>query len=420
MAQRQQPSRPVAIDLFAGAGGFSLGIEQAGFDVVAAVEKDPVHASVHRFNFPHSPVLCADLTDLSGREIWAIAQQAHPRLARQRLDLLVGGPPCQGFSIMGKRSPSDARNSLIFHFCRLVRELQPRYFAMENVPGLRSPRYRALLDRLLADFAAAGYRTSAHLLNAADFSVPQDRKRLFLLGSQSGESPFTPPSPPLFQFAPTVGDALRDLPNLDDFPHLFDTDELELSPAALSRLEAAASDYVRLLRESLADPENYAYPRVWNRGLLTGFRRTRHTAHSIDRFHATLPGQLEPISRLRRLDWSRRCCTLRAGTNSERGRHTSARPLHPHRDRVICVREAARLHSFPDWFRFHATKWHGFREVGNAVPPLLGRAIGCQAIAALGCTPVKPEQLLRLGDRQLLALSLRDAARYWQQPDLAV
>ncbi|NJL02173.1 MAG: DNA cytosine methyltransferase [Spirulinaceae cyanobacterium SM2_1_0] len=91
--------------------------------------------------------------------------------------------------------------------------------------------------------------------------------------------------------------------------------------------------------------------------------------------------------------------------------------MHPHHDRVICVREAARLHSFPDWFCFHATKWHGFREVGNAVPPLLGRVVGQQIMAALGQTPQKPEGVIALGDRQLLAHSLRDTARYWQPPE---
>ncbi len=417
MVESSGQARPTAIDLFAGAGGFSLGLEQAGFDVVAAVEKDPVHASVHRFNFPHTPVLCADLTQVSSTEIWALAQGQYPHL--QHLDLLIGGPPCQGFSIMGKRSPSDTRNHLIFQFCRFVRELQPRYFVMENVPGLKALRYRPLLDRLQAEFSAAGYQVTVQLLNAADFSVPQERKRLFILGSRRDTGPLNPVVPPLFQFAPTVGDALQDLPDLDAFPGLFDTDELELSPAALRRLEAAASDYVRLLRDRATDASNYAYPRRWNRRLLTGCRRTHHTETSRARFHTTPPGQLEPVSRLRRLDWTKRCCTLRAGTNSERGRHTSARPLHPDRDRVICVREAARLHSFPDWFRFHTTKWHGFREVGNAVPPLLGRAVGRQVIAALGATPVQPRQRLPLGDRQLITRSLGDAARYWHPPEPA-
>ncbi|NEO27528.1 MAG: DNA cytosine methyltransferase, partial [Kamptonema sp. SIO4C4] len=132
---RTPTSRPIAVDLFAGAGGFSLGIEQAGFDVVVAVEKDPVHGAVHQFNFPETLVLCADAAELTGAAIW---QQIHRILPdATELDLVVGGPPCQGFSSMGKRQGDDARNGLVFEFSRLVRELQPRYFVMENVPGLK-------------------------------------------------------------------------------------------------------------------------------------------------------------------------------------------------------------------------------------------------------------------------------------------
>ncbi|MGD2181597.1 DNA cytosine methyltransferase [Lusitaniella coriacea] len=400
--------RPVAVDLFAGAGGFSLGVEQAGFEVVVAVESDPVHAAVYAFNFPQTQVLRVDVTQLSGEQLQnAVAQE---------IDLLFGGPPCQGFSVMGKHNPKDDRNGLVFHFCRLVREVQPRYFVMENVPGLMHENNKRLLRRLKRDLRNAGYGITERVkvLNAADFRVPQDRRRLFLLGTRQGENPLTYPKP-FKGKGVTVRDAIADLPDLDGFVQLQRGDEVLLKPHWIDALEAKASPYVLQLRDLCVDGGNFAYPRQWNPLLLTNSWQTRHTATSIARFRQTLPGAKEPISRLQRLDWEGRCYTLRAGTGAERGAHTAPRPLHPARDRVISVREAARLHSFPDWFRLHATKWHGFREVGNAVPPLLGRAIARQVLQALAIKPSFPSHNLPLGAPCLLRFTDKQACRYWSK-----
>ncbi|MCW6035878.1 DNA cytosine methyltransferase [Spirulina subsalsa FACHB-351] len=402
--------RPIAVDLFAGVGGFSLGMEQAGFDVVVAVEKDPIHAAAYTYNFPQTRVLCADITTISGADIVHLVQQQVPQF--QQIDLIFGGPPCQGFSIIGPRNPKDKRNQLIFEFCRLVRELQPRYFVLENVPGLKQPKNQSLLRRLKRELRGAGYQITerVRILNAVDFGVPQTRKRLFLLGRREGAVKFCYPPPQ--KNPPTVRDALQDLPNLDDFPHLNQSDELWLSQEELRALDETISPYGERLRGK-GDGGNLAYPRRWNPHCLTGFRRTQHEASTIERFRQTPAGQREEISRLRKLGWDEYCCTLRAGTPSERGRHTSARPLHPEYERVISVREAARLHSFPDWFGFHVTKWHGFRQVGNSVPPLLGRAIGQQAIAALQVTPFSPSIVLELGDRALLQFTPSQAEQYF-------
>ncbi len=394
------------MDLFAGAGGFSLGIEQAGFDVVIAVEKDPVHGAVHQFNFPYSKVLCADLGTLSGQEI--------EKNLNQEIDLIVGGPPCQGFSVMGKRNLDDERNNLIFHFCRLVKELQPRYFIMENVPGLTQKKYAAILMRLKEEFKLAGYQLTEPLqiLNAAAYGVPQQRQRLFLLGTRKGEKILTYPDLELTPYPVTVREAIADLPNLDDFWELQKSDEVDLSPERLELWENTASDYIKTLRGLIDDPHNFAYQRIWNRTQLTSSRQTQHTTTSINRFCQTLPGKRERISHLQRLVWDKPCHTLRAGTGGERGSYTSARPLHPQYHRVISVREAARLHSFPDWFRLHTTKWHGFRQVGNAVPPLLGRVLGNQVTEALGIKAEVPQQILELGDVALLHLTHSQADHF--------
>ncbi|NEP62795.1 MAG: DNA cytosine methyltransferase [Symploca sp. SIO2G7] len=417
-----QPRRPLAIDLFAGAGGFSLGIEQAGFDIAVAVEQDPIHAAVYSFNFPHTRILCQDVAQLSAQYIQKAAEKwaTDNRLpGNNQIDLVIGGPPCQGFSNIGKRQVDDIRNQLVFEFCRLVKELQPRYFIMENVSGLCQERYQPLFEQLLNQFQAAGYTITepVQLLNAANFGVPQKRGRLFILGAQVGIGKLAYPKPELTQESPylTVRDAIADLPNLDDFTELRKSDTVQLTPKQVSLIKAQAMPYVEKLRNIITEPDNFAYPRHWNPELLTSSMQTQHNQTSIERFKETLPGTLEPISRLRRLNWEQPCYTLRAGTGKERGSYTSPRPIHPHYPRVISVREAARLHSFPDWFRFHITKWHGFRQVGNAVPPLLGRVLGRQIMEALQVEPSVPIAPLALGDSQLLRLNLLQASQYWQE-----
>jgi DNA (cytosine-5)-methyltransferase 1 len=405
--------RPVAVDLFAGAGGFSLGIEQAGFDVAVAVEVDPIHAATHAYNFPHTKVLCADARKLSGKAIKEAAIQASGEI-----DLVIGGPPCQGFSLMGKRCLEDERNDLVFEFCRLVVELQPRYFVMENVPGIAQKEHAIYLDLINSELEAAGYYITqpVKVLKTAEFGVPQNRKRLILLGSRAGERQLEYPKPPIpnpQSLFTTVRDAIADLPNLDDFPELLTSDEVLLERRQLKKMRSLASLYALQLMEASPDVNNFAYRRLSCGNLLTGSLRTQHSTTSIERFQKTLPGELESVSRFRRLHWDKLSHTLRAGTGSGGGRYTSPRPIHPDYHRVISVREAARLHSFPDWFRFHTTKWHGFRQIGNSVPPLLARAVGRQVIASLGIIPPKPKEPIELGNTQLLRFNPWEAARYW-------
>ena len=158
------------------------------------------------------------------------------------------------------------------------------------------------------------------------------------------------------------------------------------------------------------DPSDFSYPRIFNKDKLTCSLLTDHSDISRGRFVKTLPDTVEPISRFKKLSMNGLCNTLRAGTASDRGAFTSPRPIHPIYPRVITVREAARLHSYPDWFRFHVTKWHGFRQVGNSVPPMLARSVGLQIMKVLGVTPKKPTKKIKLGDESLVAISMSDAA----------
>jgi DNA-cytosine methyltransferase len=175
--------RPVGIDLFAGAGGLSLGFEQAGFDIAAAVEIDPIHCATHEYNFPNSTVVCASVVKVTGDEI-----RRRANLGDADIDVVFGGAPCQGFSMIGKRALDDPRNQLVFHYVRLVSELQPKYFVFENVRGLTLGKHAVFLSELITALGNVGYdvRSPYQVLNAADYGVPQDRKRLFVIGARRG------------------------------------------------------------------------------------------------------------------------------------------------------------------------------------------------------------------------------------------
>ena len=406
--------RPQAIDLFAGAGGLSLGFEQAGFDVVAAVEIDPIHCATHKYNFPYSHEFCIDIAKLDAALLYRKLE-----ISRGTVDVICGGPPCQGFSLIGKRVLDDPRNMLPKQFIRIVSDLQPRYFVFENVPGLLAGRQKQILEEIRTDFEKAGYAIAnpIRILDATAAGVPQSRRRLFMLGSRFDQEPLDYPHScyvanrnnqlllPNLKHSPTVMAALGDIPNADEFEELLQSDTVNIG-----RMESK-SEYSNLLRFPEKDPENYSYPRLWNRNELTSSLRTKHTAKSARRFRQTPVGSTEPVSRFHKLNPDGYCNTLRSGTASDRGAFTSPRPIHYNYPRCITNREAARLHSYPDWFRFHITKWHGFRQIGNSVPPLMARNIASQIIKALRIVPTKPESTIRLGNKTLLSLNMTEAAK---------
>lgn len=394
-------ARPIGVDLFAGAGGLSLGFEQAGFDIAAAVEIDPIHCATHEYNFPKTKTICASVVDLTGAEIRELAG-----IHDQEIDVVFGGAPCQGFSMIGKRAFDDARNQLVSHFVRLVRELQPKYCVFENVKGLTLGKHAQFLTELVEELGNSGFNVLLpyQVLNAAKYGVPQSRERLFLIAARNDQA--MPEYPTESAIGVFVRDAIGDLPNADQFQELATSD----STKAIWTTE---SEYAKRLRGMLLDPTDYSYTRAFDRDMLTCSLLTEHTEVSKNRFLATPPGKTEAVSRFLRLAPNGLCNTLRAGTDSARGAHTSPRPIHPEYARVLTVREAARLHSYPDWFRLHATKWHGFRQIGNSVPPLLGRAVASSVINALGLNPTKPTATIELGDRALLTLNMGQAAAYF-------
>jgi DNA (cytosine-5)-methyltransferase 1 len=408
--------RPIGIDLFAGAGGMSLGFEQAGFDIVAAVEIDPVHCAVHEHNFPNCAVIPRSVVGLSGADIRKAAG-----IGTRKVDVVFGGAPCQGFSLMGQRAFDDPRNALVKDFLRIVDELEATCFVFENVKGLTVGQHKQFLDELIGLAQSLGYevRLPWKVLDAADFGTPQHRDRLILFGAKQGRKlPDYPPaitraadgrgkSAPNLPFGPTVHDALSDLPDAERFDALLDCDEVDTSDWG------QPSPYGQEMRALTNDAWHFGYARQWNPQILTSSARTNHSAISRRRFAETRGGEVEPISRFFRLPATGLSNTLRAGTDGARGAFTSPRPIHYHYDRCVTVREMARLHGFPDWFRFNSTKWHGARQIGNAVPPPLARAVAASVMETLAFQPARPFEAVDLGSDTLLRMNVSQAADYF-------
>lgn len=404
--------RPVAVDVFSGVGGLCLGFEQAGFDVVAAVEYDPIHALTHRYNFRDCEVLCRDVRQIGAPEIRAAARLGFKRKYPNRrwqgtIEALIGGPSCQGFSAGGIRQEDDERNDLLLEFVRLVEEIRPEVFCFENVPGLLEPRFDDLRNRAMKRLRDAGYAVTGSdgWLNAADYGVPQTRKRVVVLGVLDGP-PIDLPSPHSQRI--TVAEALEGLPIVEDYAQLLSGDTARLKAADVRRRGGIATTYAR---ELAGVESSLGVPAGWNPAEVSNSLRVAHSPEVVARFQATTAGTVEPVSRLYRLSEDAQARTLRAGTGRERGAHTSPRPIHPTLPRVITVREAARLHSFPDWFRFNATNWHGHRQVGNSVPPALARAVGEMLYNRLRGSTSPTVSLARIGQEEWRTMSPSEAAR---------
>ena len=385
----------MVVDLFCGAGGMSLGLEQAGFDVALGVDIDGYHCATHERNFPYGKTICGSVVDLNAAKIRrAIGYDGD-------VDLVCGGPPCQGFSHMGLRDKRDPRNLLVSHFVRLVLEIRPKSFVMENVPGILSGEVREILDAVIVEFERNGYCITKPigLLDACDFGVPQSRRRMFLIGIREDVGP--PISYPCEQSfgqptRPNVLQAIGDLPEIERYDRLLREDRVpyDRSPRTI---------YSRVARNRAVDPSDLSRQRIWEERLCTGCLRTVHKPKTVELYAATAPGAMVPGHKLPRLAPDGIAPTLRAGSDSAHGSYTAPRPIHPIVPRCITTREAARLHGFPDWFWFYPSKWHGYRQIGNAVCPPVARAIGHSIRNALGVRLAKrPPKKVELTDAFVL------------------
>lgn len=361
--------RPVAIDLYAGVGGLSLGMKQAGFDVVAGVEADPLTARYYRYNHPGTSVLINQVGTAIEKSLIATIPTGI------ELALVVGGPPCQGFSWAGRRQVGDRRNHEVACFAQMVLALRPLAFVMENVRGILA-NGKAQLNAATRALAKVYRVCEPQLLNASDYGVPQARQRVFLVGIRRDVGGTPDEVDSVDGECPTVADAIGDLPTAA--PH---EPNGALGVSYTAKPESLFAKEMRGHARSITDRHNAP---IWDGRFCTNAVRTRHSETVRTRFRDLAAGEQDPVSRLRRLDPNGVAVTIRAGTPPDYGSRSAPRPIHPLEDRVLTTRECARLQSFPDWYLFHPTKWHGNQQVGNAVPPLLARAVGLHLCRALG------------------------------------
>lgn len=401
------------VELFAAPGGMSLGFKMAGFKPLAAFDIDPRGMQTYSYNFPEAAVF-AGPEDADVRKLETKRVMETLGISGGELDLVIGGPPCQGFSTVGRvkiaslvrsgvwdhlkvstpRFIDDPRNVLYKEFVRFVKDLQPKYFVMENVPSMMSYRDGEIVKQIKEDFAAIGYRTDARVLNAVDFGVPQHRKRIIFIGNRLGlPNPF--PSPwntldayfegekengrhngfrPPWRTPVTVWDAIGDLPDpVEGRPKVAD--------APLEYSKPPQSEYQRWAREWGGGPPD---------GKIHNHVARQHSERDVKVFsimgEGTLWKHLSPEikalygyrddvfhDKFKRLARDRPSWTVVAHLAKDGYMY-----IHPTQPRTITVREAARLQGFPDRFIFRGSRTDQFRQVGNAVPPLLAMAVAIE------------------------------------------
>ncbi|HBP5286766.1 TPA: DNA cytosine methyltransferase [Pseudomonas aeruginosa] len=336
---------PTILDLFSGCGGLALGTKNAGFTTALAIDIDPILSSSFPTNFPGTTFLQADISSLTSTQL--------AELLPHGVDGIVGGPPCQAFSGIGRRLPDDPRRDLVGEFFRIVKVVNPTFFLMENVPGLGFPENRPILDSAIKTLGKKWKVLEPVILDAADYGAPTKRKRIFVFGFNI--SKMQPPS--LAEVIEsnskrtTVKDAIGDL-------------------ASIPVSEENLLEYIDYINIS-----DYAKKMRSPTEIFTGHKITKHRPETIARFAKIPQGGVDPVGKHKRLSWIGLCPTLRAGTGSDRGSYQAVRPLHPEQNRVISPREAARLQGFPDNFIFHPTVWHSFRMIGNSVSPIIAEAL---------------------------------------------
>jgi DNA (cytosine-5)-methyltransferase 1 len=317
------------VSLFTGAGGLDIGFERAGFEVIFCVDNDREACKTLRYNRPAWRVFEGDIREFE---------------AKDSADVVIGGPPCQGFSTAGKGDPNDPRNFLWSEYFRIVRQVRPRAIVLENVAGLMNRKNQEHLLGIETELAHLGYEFCAGVLNAADFGVPQTRRRLFVIGLMAREP--TLPKPTVRRH--------------------------------------------RSVREAIGDLEDVVLPHL-------NHVPNRHAPHVIERWQKLRYGESDPNYRRARLDPDLPAPTIRAGGGyGPRGNHLAGfhPPIHYSRPGQITVREAARLQSFPDDWILQGSKTAQGRQIGNAVPPVLAEVVARHLARLMEITDARTQSRL--------------------------
>lgn len=336
------------IDLFCGAGGLSLGFEKAGFEIELAVDMWDDAIKTYNHNHKHKVAECRDIHDLSDEYLSSL---------QGKITGVIGGPPCQGYSTVGTRNVNDPRNHLYLEYCRVVEKIDPKFFLIENVRGLLTLGKGVFKDDIIDRFSKLGYKVSYKLLNASDYGVPQNRYRVFFIGIKDNCFEF----PDKFSYKVSCKEALSDLPSLDVYDLFSDIYSSE-----------PLNKYQELMR--------YASPE------LTNHEPTRHTNQTKEIISMIPDGG--KISDLPEEYWSiRKYNKAFQRMNSNLPSNTidtgHRNYFHYEESRVPSVRESARIQSFPDDFEFLGSKTSQYKQVGNAVPPLLAEVIAKQILKYL-------------------------------------
>jgi len=393
------------IDLFSGCGGLTLGFAWAGFKSILASDIDENCEATFTANFPNTPFLCGDISDFKKSDFDA-------QIGDQRVDVIIGGPPCQGFSLANKnrnKVAEDPRNKLFYQFVKVINWYSPKAFVMENVKGLLSMQGGRVAKQIVSEFENAskyGYDVRVKVLRAVDYGVPQLRERVIIIGIRNDLHLFpTFPLPTTNAAAVTVDDAISDLPLI---------------------FSGEGKDPM----EYTTEPKNN-YQRLMRKGsdVVLNHVAMRHTPRLISRFHAIKPGQSlvdvwEEYGAVRRGHPNEKS-NIKFGQNNQRVYANKPAPtiaasfqsnfVHPHLDRNFTAREGARLQSFPDTFVFKGMRtkmsWEKglsqYQQIGNAVPPLLAKAIAVE----LKRTLLLEQQTMVFQDNQYM-LAMEPQAPY--------
>ena len=346
------------IDLFCGAGGLSKGFLDAGFDVLLGVDSDTAALKTFEQNHLGAISLNADLSEERTFE------KIKEIIGIRELDVVIAGPPCQGFSLTGARNFDDKRNKLYLSVIEIVKKLHPKAFIIENVPGMATLYHGQVKTEIIKRFTALGYNVDSKILCAADYGVPQIRKRLIFMGVKGvlGYPHF-----PLPKFHPqnyrTCREAISDLPersneigkDIDEYVASPETEyQKQMRQQCCMLYNHVATNHTKLVTDTISlVPEGGNY-----KDLPPGWGESRKFNEAWTRYHGDKPSR-----------------TIDTGHRNH---------FHYKYNRVPTVRENARLQSFPDNFIFYGTKTQQYKQVGNAVPPLLGKALAQELIEILG------------------------------------
>ena len=383
---KYRAAAPKTIDLFSGAGGMSEGFAQAGFSVCAANDFDQDAANTYRLNHPESHFITGPIESISSQQLLEASL-----VDRGELDVLVGGPPCQAFSVYNhQRGMHDERSGLFREYLRIVEGVMPRFVVMENVTGITSVAEGKAVEEIYSSLDSLGYHVEHRILRAEEFGVPQERRRIFFIASLDQRkilwpAPFCWPGG-LFPCV-TVRDAIGDLPRLEI---LEGSEESDYPGEPSSRYQTA-------MREGSRRIYNHVAPFLAPINL----ERLRHIPQGGS--WRDIPPELLPagMKKARRSDHTKRYGRLHPDGLSSTiltkcDLHWGAY-IHYDQERSLTVREAARFQSFPDRFRFTGSKGEQFRQVGNAVPPLLAKAVAESVAEMLASTKPRRQGALNAG-----------------------